>query len=349
MDTLLLVILALAAGLVIGWLGHVAFTAQLRRDRDTAADQRLQATQQAVAPLHQALAEFRDKLAGLEKDRAVLATELTGQVRLVRETGEQVRRETRQLVAALRQPHVRGRWGELQLRRVVELAGMVDHCDFVEQEAGTTDDGRIRPDLKVLLAGGKFVYVDAKVPLAAFLDAQEAATDADRDHALARFAGHVRHHIDQLAGKKYWAADESTPDFTVLFIPSEALAGTALDQAPDLIEYAAARRIVIATPTTLIALLWSVAHAWKQAALADSARDIAALGKELYGRLTTMAGHVDKLGRGLLASVRSYNDFVGSLESRVLVTARRFDALQVADGQLDSPARVDLGPRTLAA
>ncbi|MDR1512691.1 MAG: DNA recombination protein RmuC [Propionibacteriaceae bacterium] len=316
---------------------------------EATAEQRLKATEQLVTPMRQALDDLREKMAQLDKERATAATELAGQVKLVRETGEQVTRETRQLTAALRRPQTRGRWGEQQLRRVVEMAGMVDHCDFLEQSSATADERRIRPDLKVLLAGGKFVYVDAKVPLEAFLDAQEATEEAVRDKHLKRFAQNVRGHIDSLASKRYWEVDTATPDFTVLFIPSEGLAGQALEVAPDLMEYAARRQIVVATPTTLIALLWTVAHAWKQAALAESAREVTRLGQDLYARLATMGSHFDRLGRSLMSSVKNYNDTVGSLETRVLVAARRFQDLQVSGEPLDAPQLIELAPRPIHA
>jgi DNA recombination protein RmuC len=319
------------------------------KSADATAEQRLKATEQLMAPMRETLTEFQNKLTGLEKDRVELTTDLKGQVRLVKETGEMVRNETQKLVAALRKPQARGSWGEHQLKRVVEFAGMTDHVDFLEQESTTVDGDKVRPDLKVLMAGGKFVYVDSKVPLVAFLEAYEATTEEERAKHLKRFARHVKDHVDTLSSKRYWEADKATPDFVVLFIPSESLAGTALEQDPGLIEYAAAKRVVLATPTTLIALLWTVAHAWTQVALAQSAQEISDLGKELYKRLATMGEHFDALGRSLNTSVKSYNKAVSSMESRVLVTARRFRDLKATEQDLRTPMQIEEGPQDLLA
>ncbi|MDR0417277.1 MAG: DNA recombination protein RmuC [Propionibacteriaceae bacterium] len=316
---------------------------------DATAAQRLQATEQAMAPLRDALRRFEDRLVAIEKERVALAADLATQVSHVRSTGDELRRETAALTTALRKPQVRGAWGEIQLKRVVEMAGMVEHCDFVQQATAATDDRVIRPDLKVNLAGGKFVYVDAKVPLTAFLDAEAAADEATRQQHRKAFARHVRQHVDALSGKQYWKADDGSPEFVVMFIPSEALALAAMEETPGLIEDAARKNVVLATPTTLIALLRTVAHAWTQAALADSAREISALGRQLYDRLGTMGGHVDKLGRALLSSVKSYNEAVASLEGRVLVSARRFRDLGVPGDDLAAPQPVDLTPRLVAA
>ncbi|MDR1450655.1 MAG: DNA recombination protein RmuC [Propionibacteriaceae bacterium] len=316
---------------------------------EATAEQRFQATEQLMTPMKDALQRFEDRLIAIEKERVALAADLAAQVKQVRSTGDELRRETAALTTALRKPHVRGAWGEVQLKRVVELAGMVEHCDFAQQATAATDDKTIRPDLKVHLAGGKFVYVDAKVPLTAFLDAQEAADEADRDRHLKAFARNVRQHVSALSAKQYWKADTGTPEFVVLFIPSEPLAWGVLEQAPDLIEDAARKNVVLATPTTLIALLRTVAHAWSQAALADSARDISELGRQLYDRLGTMGSHVDKLGRSLLSSTKSYNEVVASLESRVLVTARRFRDLGVAGDELPVPSPIDITPRLATA
>ena len=219
-----------------------------------------------------------------------------------------------------------------------------------QQQTGQTSDGRaIRPDLKVQLSGGRYVYVDSKVPLAAFLDAYDTDDEAARAASLAAFGRNVRTHVDQLSGKAYFKAGVDTPEFVVLFIPSESLAAEAVEQLPDLHEYAARRNIVLATPTTLIALLRAVAYGWRQAALADSAAEVFALGRELYDRLGLMGTHFDKLGRSLNAAVRAYNTTLGSLETRVLVTGRRLRDLDLTDADLASPAPVDEAARPVAA
>jgi len=311
---------------------------------EQSAAQRLAATEQLMTPMRQSLEKLENRLTEIEKERTGLATDMANQVRSVQLTGEQLRKETSALVTALRKPNVRGAWGELQLQRVVELAGMVDHCDFVTQESSATDERAIRPDMRVNLAGGKFVYVDAKTPLENFLNAEMAESDADRAAHLDAFARRVRIHIDQLAAKAYWKADTGTPEFVILFLPSEALFSTALEQAPDLIEHAAQRNVILATPTSLIAMLRAIAYAWTQETLAESAKQVSQLGRELYERLGTLGSHFDRLGRSLDASVKSYNDAIGSLEGRVLVSARRFRDLKVSEDDLG-----ELSPVTSAA
>jgi DNA recombination protein RmuC len=323
---------------------------QQSRRAEESAEVRSRATEQLLGPVRESLEAFNRRLADVEKERAALAADLSAQVQSVRVTGEELRRETASLATALRKPQVRGAWGELQLRRVAELAGMVEHCDFITQETTTSSEGRVmRPDMKVTLSGGRFVYVDSKVPLAAFLDAQDAADERGRADKLTAFAGNVRAHVDQLGGKNYFKAGTSTPEFVVLFIPSEALAAEAVAQLPDLHEYAARRNVVLATPTTLIAMLRAVAYGWRQAALTDSASEVFALGRELYDRLGTLGSHFDKLGRSLNGAVRAYNVALGSLESRVLVTGRRLRDLQVVDADLASPGIVEEVARPVTA
>ncbi|WP_052462793.1 DNA recombination protein RmuC [Nigerium massiliense] len=308
--------------------------AQSRKADETAAH-RLQATEQLMTPIRESLAQFNSRLNEVEQARVKMSAELAGQVRAVQLTGEQLRKETSALSTALRKPQVRGAWGEMQLKRVVEVSGMLEHCDFTQQETTTTStDAVIRPDMKVMLGGGKFVYVDSKVPLSAFLDAEEADTDAERARFRALFAKNVRGHVDQLSAKSYWKADPGTPEFVVLFMPNEALGAEALAQIPDLHDYAARKNVVVATPTTLIAMLRAIGYGWKQAALAESAAEVFKLGRELYDRLGIMGGHFDKIGRSLNSTVKAYNTTLGSLESRVLVTARRFRDLNVSDQEL---------------
>ncbi len=302
---------------------------------EASAEHRFRATEQLMVPVRDSLESLQQRLTQLEKERTAMQTDLRNQVTTVRSVGDELRRETASLSAALRKPQVRGAWGELQLKRVAEIAGMLEHCDFTVQETSTTSEDRvIRPDMKVMLGEGKFVYVDSKVPLTSFLDAHETSDDAESARLLMAFGRNVRTHIDQLSSKSYFKADTSTPEFVVLFLPSEALAAEALSQLPDLHEYAARKNIVLATPTTLIAMLRAVTHSWRQAALADSAAEVSGLGRELYDRLVTMGGHFDRMGRTLNATVKAYNDTLGSLESRVLVTARRFRDLQVTDKEL---------------
>ncbi len=255
----------------------------------------------------------------------------------------ELQRETRSLSTALRRPQVRGRWGELHLRRAVELAGLVDRCDFAEQVS--LADGTRRPDLVVTLAGGRQVVVDAKVPLDAYLDATSSEDDGVRREALARHARQLRTHVDALAAKSYWRALPETPEFVVLFVPAESFLAAALETDGSLLDYAAGRQVVLATPTTLIALLRTVAHGWRHEALADQAREIHRLGQELHERLGTMSSHLDDVGRALTRAVGAYNQAMGSLESRVMVSARRFGALTLADDEVVSPRQVEATTR----
>lgn len=292
------------------------------------------------AEVMQGLDRLSDQLHALDEHRAGWQGQLHQQVLDMRHSTEALGRETRSLATALRKPQVRGRWGEMHLRRSVELAGLVDRCDFGEQVR--LADGAQRPDLIVHLVGGRSVIVDAKVPLDACLDALEADdTDAHQAHLL-RHARQLRTHIDGLASKAYWRSLAETPEFVVLFLPAESFLATALDADPSLIEYAATRQVVLATPTTLIALLRTVAQGWTHEALADRARDIHQLGRELHSRIATMGSHFDNVGRSLNAAVGHYNQTLGSLESRVLVSARRFNDLSVTDAPLPTPRSVEL-------
>ncbi len=330
-------------------LSDATLTAQERR-AEASADQRLAHTEALLSPVKDGLAALNQRINQVERERSAMSATLGEQVRQVVATSELLRRETQTLSTALRKPQVRGAWGERQLRSVVEIAGMLEYCDFYQQTSAVTSaDTRVRPDMKVMLGDGKFVYVDSKVPLSAFLDAQETDDPQLREQRLAQFADNVKSHVDALSSKQYWKVDTASPEFVVLFIPSEALAAEALAQRPDLHEYSAGRNIIIATPTTLIAMLRAVAYGWKQARLADSAAEVFALGRELHDRLTTMGSGFAKLGRSLQAAVGSYNATVGSLESRVLVTARKFRDLHLVDADLAAPQGIDQGPRLLSA
>lgn len=308
------------------------------------------APQEAVdaGRLAEGIDRLGDQLADLHHDRASWQGELAAQVADMRHQTGELRRETHGLATALRRPTVRGRWGELHLRRAVELAGMVDRCDFTEQTP--LDDGALRPDLVVRLAGGRTVVVDAKVPLDGYLDASAldpvdpAEVEQHRAH-LVRHARQLRAHVDVLGARRYWAALPSSPEFVVLFVPGDAFLAAALEADPGLLEHAAGRQVVLATPTTLIALLRTVALGWRQEALAEQAAEIQRTGRELHQRLRTWSDHLDQLGRSLGAATRHYNSAVGSLETRVLVSARRLGDLGVSDEPLPGPREVRELPR----
>jgi DNA recombination protein RmuC len=350
LTTTLSLLITLLVGVLLGVTGGVLFVRSRWSGHDAAVTRRELETRAAdQAVVRDSLDRLHDQMRDLEEHRVSWQSQLREQVAEVRRSTESLRRESSSLSTALRRPQVRGRWGELHLRRAVELAGLVSRCDFDEQVSVRTDDGVLRPDLVVNLAGGKHVVVDAKVPLDAFLDATGTDDDEARDRHLSRHARQLRQHVDALAGKSYWRSLPSTPEFVVLFVPGESFLSAALEAEPTLLDYAAGRQVVLATPTTLIALLRTVAYAWTQQALADKAREIHELGRELYDRLGTMGGHLDRLGRSLTAAVGSYNKAVGSLETRVLVSARRFRELEVDDAELPSPAAVTEAARPLAA
>ncbi len=328
------------------------------------ADQRLAATTQThatelarreeavrglVAPLTRTLDEVRAQVSEAERQRATGAAALNEQVRAMRETSEGLRSETGRLVTALRASQVRGRWGEVQLRRVVEAAGMLNRVDFVEQPTVATDDGLLRPDMVVHLAGGKKVVVDAKVAFLGYLEAVEAEDAAVRAERLSAHARHVRTHVDQLASKEYWKQFTPSPELVVMFVPAESFLSAALEADPTLLEHAFDRDVVLATPSTLLALLRTVAYAWRQDALASNAQQVLDLGKELHGRLATMGEHLARLGRSLDGAAQAYNKTIGSLETRVLVTARRFADLDVVTTPLDAPPAVDPRLSTVSA
>ena len=277
-----------------------------------------------------------------------MSAELRVQVAQVQQTGETLRRETAALVTALRKPQIRGSWGETQLKRVAEIAGMIDRCDFELQHTTRADDRVMRPDMRVNLAEGKHLFVDAKVPLTAFLEAAETEDEQLKAEALTRYARHVRGHVDQLSGKQYWKAAE-TPEFVVLFLPNEMFFAAALDQIPDLYDYAAARDVVLATPTTLIGMLRAVAYGWKQAALAESAAEVFRLGRDLHDKLGLMGNRFDKLGRALRSSVNAYNETIATVEGTVLVRARKFRDLQVSDKELTGLTQIDDPVRQIQA
>lgn len=371
LSTVAVVVICLGAGGAIGWLAARAksaadiarLDATLRATREgegrleqslralsyEATAQSQEAVARAVAPLHETLRRYEVRVHELERNRVDAYAELREQVRSMNAVSGELRTETKQLVAALRAPQVRGRWGEHQLRRIVEAAGMLEHCDFAEQVSATTDHQGVRPDLVVRLHGGRSVVVDAKAPFDAYLSAMEARDERGRDSQLDAHAKHLRGHVDALGAKSYWSAFDQTPEFVVLFVPADPFLDAALQRDPTLLEHAFARNVVLATPATLVALLRTVAYAWRQEALARNAVAVHSLARELYGRLSTLGDHVSKLGSSLTGAVTAYNKAVGSLEARVLVSARKLADLGVSGDELTAPAQVELTARQLQA
>ncbi|WP_312886761.1 DNA recombination protein RmuC [Actinocrinis puniceicyclus] len=359
---LVLLLIGLALGLVLGVLwergrGRAPSAEALERSTDRLLGLADQQFAQVGRPIQESLRHLDDRLREIERERSSAQAALSRQIEDVRTTGEELRGQTAALVTALRAPQVRGRWGELHLRRAVELAGLVDRCDFTEQlvvgASADGDEGAARPDLVVHLAGGKNVVVDAKVPLGAFLEAAEARDEDVRAERLRAHARQLRAHVEQLASRAYWkrlnAAGASTPEFVVLFVPGEAFLSYALEADSNLLEYAADRRVMLASPTTLITLLRTVAYAWSQDTLATEARSIVDLGRDLYDRIGVLAGHIDRLGGSLGSAVTAYNRAVGSLDSRVLVAARRLHDLGVGEAPPQEPRHLDTAPRSPSA
>jgi DNA recombination protein RmuC len=368
--TVFALLAGIAIGVVIGYLlarNRLATATATAEERARAAEQRAALIERAasektaladgqlaqrfdveslVGPMRETLARVEQQLRESDLARTKSHAELVQQVEFTRRGAEQLREQTQALVTALRRPEARGRWGELQLRRVVELSGMASHVDFDEQ---VVVEGGQRPDMVVRLAGGKNVVVDSKVSLAAYLEAASAADDGDREARLDAHARHLRAHVDQLGAKAYWSALPETPEFVILFIPGEAFLAPALERDPGLLEHALARRVHIATPTTLVSMLRTAQYAWQQQALSENARAVFDLGRELHDRLSGMGRHLDRVGKSLTTAVGAYNQAVGSLETRVLVSARRLASLGIVAADLPAPALVEETARPLSA
>ena len=301
-----------------------------------------------LEPVHESLDHLHRLLSGMERERATAHGELREQMGTVGQASALLRQETAALVTALRTPHVRGRWGELQLRRVVEVAGLLEHCDFVEQPSGTSDSGTgVRPDLVVTLADGRQVVVDAKVPFVGYIDAVQAPDESVRAQRVAAHARQLRAHIDALAARSYPTAFRPAAPFTVLFVPSDGFLTTALEAEPSLLEYGFGRDVVLATPSTLLALLRTVAYSWRQERLARDADQVLEAGRRLHARLVTLSGHLTRLGSALGSALSRYNETVGSYERSVLGAARRFDDLGVSEASIPTPEPVEATVRAL--
>ena len=339
--------------------------AQLEAERRAVDERLVHAVKAASTEAYQANSSaFLDlaetKLASYVRPLKESLEKVDGQVRTFEQQREraygalgqqlaQLSERTATLATALRTPHVRGRWGEIQLKRVVELAGMVPYCDFQEQVTASTDDGRLRPDLIVRLPGGKQVVVDAKVPLAAYLDACEASDDEERARHLESHARQVRDHMTKLSAKSYWQQFGDTPDYVVMFLPDEGFFRAAWEQDPSLVETGVRARVHVASPTTLIVLLQAIAYGWQQESVAEDAREIQALGRDLYERVAVVGGHLNRIGSSLKSAVGAFNDTVGSLERRFLPTARKLNAYVVSDKEVAELAPVVEQPQALQA
>ncbi len=323
---------------------------ETRQAADGELAKRQEAIEQLLKPIGEQLGKYEAGMQRLEVERQRAYTTLTEQMKHLSTSHDQLQKETRNLVSALRSPQTRGRWGELQLRRVVEMAGMLEHCDFDEQVTSDADSGRLRPDMVVHLPGGKNVAVDAKVPMQAFLDANEADDETLRRTHLASHGRQMKAHVDALSKKEYWKRVDPSPEFVVAFIPGDPLLTAALEHEPGLMEHAVANHVLLATPTSLIALLRAVAYGWQQDSLAEHAREIQRDGALLYQRLSVLGDHFSGVGKGLNSAVSAYNKAVGSLEGRVLVTARRFaerGVVGVGEKELPRPVPVDSLTRPL--
>jgi DNA recombination protein RmuC len=321
-------------------------TEALRNNNETFTTQ----AEAKVKPLHDALQRFEQQITAMEKARQTAYGEVTTELRFIKETHQQLNQQTTNLVTALRAPQVKGRWGEITLKRVVEVAGMSQYCDFAEQQSIDTDTGKLRPDLVVTLPGGRTIVVDSKAPVSAYLDAVDAVDENARRDCLSRHAAAVRTHMQALSGKAYWSQFTPTPDFVVMFLPGEAFFAAALEQDRNLIEDGIQKRVILATPTTLIALLRTVAYSWQQQQVAENTQHIADAGKELFERVSKFAEHLDKVGDGLRKATDSYNSAVGSWTNRILPSGRRMIELGATTAGQEAPELdgVDVTARSVA-
>jgi DNA recombination protein RmuC len=347
------ILMVFVAGLLAGAVLALGIAYALKRARNGESDSAAAKLADLLAPLQTELERYDQRLSSFDRERAMQFGALSEQLHIVAATSEGLRDQTQQLASALRTPSVRGRWGEVQLRRVVELSGMAEHCDFETQVTTIAEDSEgetrnLRPDMVVRLPGGRSVIVDAKAPLVAYMDASMATDERERLRLLRLHTFHLRGHVEALARKAYWEqlGPGTTPEFVVLFLPGEAFFSSALEHDPSLLDDSAARGVILATPTTLIALLRAVSFGWREARIADSAREIGTLGATLYERLSSLGEHFFELGLSLDRAVSSYNRAVGALESRVLVSARRFKDLGAAGERTDIEPLAPVGVRT---
>ncbi|STC95149.1 DNA recombination protein [Corynebacterium renale] len=345
MDIVLGLLVGLLGGVIIGWLAHARSSSQATEKPPAIGPKELNAT---MTPLHEAMGELAGALRGLEKERTQDMAALKATVHSMARTSTRLSDRTEALVSSLRSPNIRGRWGEVQLQRVVELGGMEEHCDFDTQVSRTVNGHAVRPDMIIRLAGGRSIVVDAKAPFGAYLDALENQDPEEHAALLRRHAHHMRRHVNALAAKDYVEAFHPTPEFVVMFVPADPFLDTALQSDPELLDYALEKSVVIATPSTLFALLRTVALGWRQESFSDNAREIHRLGAQLYTRLGTLADHLNKIGAHLDKAVSAYNSALANIDSRVMVTARKLSELGVTarpsprDTQLDA---IDSRPR----
>ncbi len=302
----------------------------------------------ATKPIYDSLKVFNEKIEKIETQRQTSYIELSEQLKLINQTNQALKAETNDLVNALRKPEVRGRWGEMQLKRTVELSGMTEHIDFEEQENITSSNGQnLRPDMIIRLPNNRSIVVDSKAPLSFYLDSLQKNTEQERSKILKLYASNIRKHIDNLGSKNYWEQFQSSPEFVILFLPGENFFSDAIKEDPNLIEFGVSKRVIPATPTTLIALLKAVAYGWKQNKIADEAKNIAEIGNELYKRVKVFLEHLEKVGKSLSTSVKSYNDACASLETRLIPQAKKLEYLEPSLHSINAPYFIDSQPRQI--